>query len=244
MDYTSAWTKVLRVLILLLVLAGASAALYIIFGKMESAERAKLLLESSKSLLYLITVLILGAFIAQVVKSFEKDRRADRALHEFRSEFLKRLHSTYQRIAASRHSLSACGLTDRFSALTAGMTTIQADIYFREFESLFDGHGELERLILEVEQFPDSFSSHVQLTNALRDMRIYLNSLLEEYRQFWPKIQPAPGAFAVNTLVKLRDFTGGQPQSDYEKSFAPAYGKALAFVREDLLPLKRVVEAA
>lgn len=241
MNYTPLWTKVLRVLVLLLVLAGSFAGLYIIFGNIDSGEKAKLYLESFKSLLYLITVLLVGAFITIVIKSLETDRKADKALHDFRTDFLNRLQSTHQRVMKSRHSLSAWGLTNRFGSLPPALSSNQSEIYEAEMAYLFEAVNDLERLTLEVERFPDSFSSHVQLALALKDMRRYLDELLNEYRQHWPQIQPTPNQFVVNKLVKLLDFTGNHPQSEYQKWVAVAYEKALTFVRQDLLPLKKAV---
>jgi hypothetical protein len=247
MKYTSLWLKILSVLVLLLVLASAGASVYMIFGKMNPEDKARLYLEAAKSLFYLITVLLIGAFITAVIKSFEKNRKADKALHDFRLEFLNRLQATYQCIKKSRHLLCASGLTDRFKNLPPALSKEHAAVYAQEMTVIQEVHSEVERLILEADCFPGLSSSranHVKLGFALKDMERYLSSLLEEYEKNWPKVQATPTQVVFTMLPKLQDFTSYFPQANYQKLLASPYDRALVIIRDDLLPLKTVVAEA
>jgi len=243
MNYTSPLWKIVRGLCLLAVLAAALAGLYLIFGKMPDAERSKLLLEASKALFQIITALIVGIFISAVVKSFANSRKADKALHDFRLEFLNQLQAAYQRVKKSRRALRASGLTTKFDAPPLTMSQDQRDNYRKEMDVLNEAQLELERLNLEIGHFPDSFSGHQQLTLALGNMESYLRDILTEYEKFWPKLKKEAGDVRFAELPMLNDFTGRYSQSKFKGQFARSYDVALALIRQELLPLNRAAKA-
>ena len=241
MNYTPWWLTALRWAALLALLSAAGATLYLLFGSMDDGTRAKLYLEVSKSLLYLISVLLIGAFIAALIKSFDTSKKADKSIHDFRNDFLVRLLATYQNVLLSRHTLSATGLTNAFGTPPPAISSAQAQQYSLAAMQLFEAASDLQRLYGDVAKFPDSFSAHVRLSYALNDMHKYIDAILIEYRKHWPTLSTSPNLVPMKSLDKLIDFTGYHPHNDYEKKMATPYESAVAFVRQDLLPLKKTV---
>jgi hypothetical protein len=210
---------------------------------MPDANRASLYLEAAKSLFYLITVLVIGALITAIIKSFDTNRKADKALHEFRVDILHRLQETYQRIEKARHLLRVHGLTDEFGSLPLSMDSQAFAVYIEQMAVLQEVQSDLKRLILEVGHFQGSFSASSNLIIALEKMKQYVCHILDEYERHGRKLLTIPGEVDCRSLGRLIDFTGKPQQKDgnYSKDIFASYDEALVIVRDELLPLKKIV---
>ncbi len=209
---------------------------------MSDLDRAKIWLETTKTLLQIISALVVGVFVSSVTRAFLNARKVDRALHDYRLGFLNELQSAYQRVKRSRRVLRATGLTTKFGAQPITMSPIQVTTYGEQMDVLNEAQLELERLIVEVGNFPDAFSEHKQLTIAISSMESYIRSVLEEYEKRWPQLATVPGNVNVTVLEGLNDLAGPYSGSRFRTDFADRYDDAIGYMREELLPLKRAVK--
>jgi hypothetical protein len=241
MKYTTT-SKMFRTYIFLLLFFILSVAgLYFIFGNIPDADRVSLLLEVAKFLLQIITLLVIAGLVSKLVRSFEKDRKADKALHDFRSGILNDLEALYQKIKKSQHILRSAGLTYAFNVQIVTMSDKQVESYGVEMTKLNEAQLELEKIELGIERFPGSFSKSTDLKSKLGEMEAYLNDLLTEYAQLWPKLSENKSNVLFSNFKVLIDFTGSG-DSRYASTFSTSYGNAVGFIREDLLPLKLVLQ--
>jgi hypothetical protein len=110
-------------------------------------------------------------------------------------------------------------------------------------ELLNDAQLELEGLNLEIGHFPDSFSEHSRLTKAIGLMESYLGDVLTEFERWWPKLMTEASNVPIAKLVRLNDFTGSYSGSRFATDFADQYDIAVGYMRQELLPLKRVIDS-
>jgi multisubunit Na+/H+ antiporter MnhC subunit len=245
MKFTSPWLLALRIAGILLVIALVYFGLLVIVGKMPTAERAKLLLEVAKTLIQVITTIIIGFGLVEfLLKSFDRSRRKDKALHEFRLDFLKRLEDAHENAETSRRDLRAAGLTTKFGGNILAMNRELETAYRDAMTAVTDTQLILERLELELGHFPTSFELHDQLKAALRRMHDYLENVLVEYEKYSPDLRKAPNEVAFKTLTCLDDFTSAPKQGQYLNVFEVSYDSALALIRKQLLPLDMVLSEA
>ena len=171
--YTSWWGKLIAWLIFAALFLGALAILYVIFGHMDANARATLYLEAAKALLQLIVVIMLGALVTLVIKQSENNKKADKALHDFRVEFLNRLRSFDEAVKKSRYVLRSSGLTNQYVQHLV-ITPPQIDVYDAQLSALQDAESGVGRLIQDIASFRDAFSENVVLENKLRNMQLFL----------------------------------------------------------------------
>jgi hypothetical protein len=236
--YTGVEKKVATYILLSILLVVAGAGVYVIFGRMPDADRAKLLLEIGKFLLQIIALVVIAGLATTLIRSFEKNRKADKALHDFRSGILTEVQAVYQTIKKSRHALRSAGLIQG-NLVTMNNEVIQ--IYEVEVGNVLDSSLSLERVKLEIDRFPDSFSRFSDLKTTLVDMYGYLDGLLLEYETVHPNLKVNA---TLAQFTKVTDFTSADSQSNYTKTFFGSYEKAVGYVKQDLLPLKAVTQAA
>lgn len=160
--------------------------LFLLFGEMDSANRASLFLEAAKSLLQLGVIVILGGLVVSLLKSFEKDRTSSKAIHEFHMEFLTELRDNYESIKECRRSLRASGLTDDKNPIT--LNEYQVKDYKETMLILDKNKLRLERLKLEIGKFPDAFKESKELSDSLTLMEDYIRGIHKEYENNWSKL--------------------------------------------------------
>ncbi len=234
--YTSWWGKLIAWLIFAALFLGALAILYLIFGHMKADARAALYLEAAKALLQLIVVIMLGALVTLVIKQSENNKKADKALHDFRVEFLNRLRSFDDAVKKSRYVLRSSGLTNQY-VQNLVITPPQIDVYDAQLSALQDAESGVGRLIQDIASFPDAFSENVVLENKLRNMQLFLRGLLEEYEKSRPNFPQV----LSSSLPMLAGFTGLPSGAGYN-DWLSGYIAATVIIRKDLLPLKQAIQ--
>ncbi|MGB0123833.1 MAG: hypothetical protein WA419_00105 [Silvibacterium sp.] len=234
--YTSWWGKLIAWLIFAALFLGALAILYLIFGQMKADARAALYLEAAKALLQLIVVIMLGALVTLVIKQSENNKKADKALHDFRVEFLNRLRSFDDAVKKSRYVLRSSGLTNQYVQHLV-ITPPQIDVYDAQLSALQDAESGVGRLIQDITSFRDAFSENVVLENKLRNMQLFLRELLEEYEKSRPNFPQV----LLSSLPMLAGFTGLPAGAGYN-DWLSGYTAATVIIRKDLLPLKQAIQ--
>lgn len=228
--------NMLTAIVILFLFTAVLAGLYLIFGEMDAANRAKLFLETAKSLLQLGVIVILGGLAASMLKSFEKERINSKAIHDFHMEFLTELRDNYELVEKSRRSLRASGLTDTEPPIT--LSDYQVKDYQKYMLSLDKSQLRLERLKLELGNFPDAFKEFGELATQISSMEEYIRCIHKEYEKNWSKLRGDPTQVKFEDLGALREFTGNCEDSKFEAKFAKPYDKALGLIRQELLPFK------
>jgi hypothetical protein len=138
--------------------------------------RDKLAIEVAKSSLQFVIIVIGGAIVSTLLKSFEQAREAslrsveqDRAeslksvekaredaqtRSRLRTEFLDRLGEAYRSVKRARRALRAAGLTNKFGDTASELTEDQIAVYFKEMETLNDVQLSLEGLKIQASSLP------------------------------------------------------------------------------------------
>jgi hypothetical protein len=235
--YAPWWIKLIAGLILLAVGLSALALLYGIFGKLNDTNRAAFYLEAAKALFQLVGVLLVGALVTAVIKYLENTKKADKALHDFRLEFLNRLMSLDDSVKKARHVLRSAGLTNQF-VQNPVITGQQIATYDEQLSSLQEVESGICRLAQDIANFRNAFSESVILENKLKNLQLFLRGLLDEYEQSRPQLPQV----LLTQLPKLSGFTGTSTATPYQ-TWLSGYTDAVFIVRKDILPLKAVIQA-
>jgi len=204
---------------------------------MPAANRGALYLELAKAILQLLVVIILGALVAWVIKSFDTNKKADKALHDFRMDFLNRLRSLDESVKKSRHVLRDFGLTNQFGQRGNVIIDRERDAYDLEINSLQLAQSGIERLIQDIETFRGAFSDSVTLENKLRIMLVFLRNLVDEHEKLRPQF-PQVEFYKLN---QLNGFTGIPASREYN-GWLEGYDVSVVTVRKDLLPTYKAVK--
>lgn len=226
---------VLTILTFLLILILASVGIILIFGNLNTKDQAKILIEVGKSLLQLSLIVILGGVVSELLKSFDRRRQQDKALHGFREELLKALRLTYQNVKRSRRALRVIGLTTKYGTVPITMSVGQKDAYKKEMELLNEQQLRCEALLVEIGNFPEAFSSGILLQQNLQKMTGYLRNIQDEYEAQWTRLDKDISNTKFESFSRLSDFTGKYQDSNFKDEFADTYDKAIGLLRQDLL---------
>lgn len=230
--YTPWWEKALRLLLLCALFFGSIAILYALFGRMNDTGRAQLSIEVCKSLLQLIVVILLGGLVTWIIKYLENTKKADKALNEFRLEFINKLSSVDESVMKSRRVLRSVGLIRKAGVITPA----QIGVYDEQIACLLDAEIGVGRLIRDLQNFRDAFSSNVVLEQKLKGMERFLRALLDEYEH----LRPTFPQLLFTQLAILQGFTDVPVGANYS-DWLKGYEGAIFIVRGDLLPLKSSV---
>lgn len=228
--------------VLLVCLVFSIVGLKLVFGEIPDDKETELWLEVGKSLLYLATVVVAAGFVSQIFSAFTKSKKADTALHDFRVGYLEQIERTYREAKKVRRALRAVGLSTKYLPQTGAFSDADVKCYFDQMAILNDVQLELERLKLHLGHFPDAFTGGEKLDTTLREMEAYLRKILDEYEKTAPVLRSAPNTVMVGDLKILTDFTGAAEKSEFETRFAKQYDLAVGLVRQDLLPLRAVLQ--
>lgn len=234
--YTPMWARLIAFLVLLFVASGALALLYGIFGKLSDSNRATFYLEVAKALLQVVGVLLLGVLVTAAIKYLENTRKADKALHDFRLEFLNRLVSLDESVKKVRHVLRLSGLTNEFTQKQV-ITTGQIAVYKEQLGSLQEVESGISRLAQDIANFRNAFSESVVLESKLKNLQIFMRALLDEQEKNFPELPQV----LLAQLPKLAGFTGISTDGTYQ-TWLNGYSDAVFLVRKDLLPLEAVIK--
>lgn len=231
------WLRRLRTYIfIVLLITLALAGLYFVSSNIPEDKKIEILLEVGKVLLQIIALLTFAGVTSSLIKSFEKDRKANKALHDFRSEILDELQALYQGIKKSRHVLRSVGLTSTFDTPIA-MSSPQIKVYGEELDKLHEAKLNLEKIKLKVSRFKKPFTDTPNLESNIDKMDAYLQRLLSEHERLWPKLKPDGSPVSFSEFKALTDFTGLEDKGDFKNEFSDTYDNAVSLVRNDLLPL-------
>jgi hypothetical protein len=242
-SYTAWWKRYAKYAALVFVALVFVAPVYLIFSNMAPVDKATLVLEVVKVLLEVIAFVVVAIVASPLIKSFQKNRRADRALHDLRLEILKHLHGIYQTVASSKDELISVGLTTIADPVTMG--DIQKKSYETEIRRISRAHSDLQKIKLEIDPFPDFFTENEKLQKSLDEMDSYLSGLLSEYRSLRYKLETEERAKTTfDKFPQVADFTQDSNESGYSKGFVGSYVTAISYIKGDLLSLKIVVSGS
>lgn len=237
MTFTTPLRKVLTWIAALGVFALLVAGVIFIFGNIPDSDRVKLLLEVSKFLLQIITLLLIAFLVSKLVKSLESNRRRDKALHDARIAILNELEGVFQSITKSQYELRKAGLTDKYEGKVKTMSSVQIGVYVLEMDKLNDAELQINKIRLGIERFQGFFTKDVELKGRLNDLKEYLNALSTEHEHYQPLLATQANNLEFDSFTELKDFTGSG-QTKYLTTFTVSYASAVSYIREDLLPLK------
>jgi hypothetical protein len=151
---------------------------------------------------------------------------------------LNSLESTYRTVKKSRRALRATGLTTKFQNVDFTLSPEQLSAYVKEMATLNDAQLDLERLVLELGHFPDSFRGSPDLSKTLGSMESYVRRVLTEFEEKLPTLRNNAGTTPFSSLAKLVDFTSSNRTSEFGSKFSDGHDKALGLIRVELLPLR------
>ncbi|HMG76298.1 MAG TPA: hypothetical protein VK582_22685 [Pyrinomonadaceae bacterium] len=241
MTFTTPLRKVLTWIAAGLVFVMLVAGVIFIFGNIPDSDRVKLLLEVSKFLLQIITLLLIAFLVSKLIKDLESNRRRDKALHDARVAILNELETVFQKITKSQHELRKGGLTEKYGANVKTMNQDQVKTYKEEMDKLNDAELEINKIGLGIERFQSFFTRDVELKGRFKDLKEYLNALSTEYERYQPLLTTNASNLDFSEFKELKDFTGSGP-TKYLTTFSVSYANAVSFIREDLLPLKLALQ--
>lgn len=235
--------SVLTATILVIFFVASVFGVYFIFGEIQTSDRTVLLIEIAKTLLQIAFIVIVGGVVSILFKSFETRLKGEKYLHDYKVDFLERLHSTYNAIKACRRSLRASGLSNRYGSLPKSMSEDQAYFYKEQMISLTEHQLNLEVLKKDIESFRGAFSNASQISSSLDAMEKYVRSITKDYEKKWVHLQRDMPNQQVIQFKHLIDFTGRYTDSEFKTNFAEEYDQAVKLIRHDLMPLKSIGQA-
>ncbi len=218
-----------------LIVLGCIIVLIITFHQVPSAKSGELWAELWKALLNFLLIVAIGGMVSYILKSLERSRDEQKALHDFRADFLRQFLSSYHDAKNSRRTLTRAGLTTKRAPLASSLDQEQIATYEEQMEIINSSQLEFERFISEVRSFPRAFSRRPDLENHLRSMESYLRELIREYERVWKDLLADPPGVLFGDLKRLQDFTGRFKESEYRDVFIRSKDESLRLIREDML---------
>ena len=229
--------KIKRIAIFILIIIiflGSIAMGYLIFGKMDAADKASVSLEAIKVILQFVFVVILGAFISYLIKSFENSKRDDLSIQKFREEFLKKVHNFYSDVIKCRRILRNSELHKQTTNIT--MDDEQLKVYKEQSEILGDLQLEFERLKMEAENFKKSFPESTDLLKHMDNMNGFIKKCLTEFEKYYPKLVKNKSSVEIKLFIELFNLTDDDENSAFRNNFVNEYDSTIKLLRNGLLP--------
>src|SRR5438552_5793005 len=111
--------------------------------------------EIVKSLLQILTVLVLGQVVSLVIAQFNYNRQKTEARTEFQKDVLRRLIRNYTAIKKHRRLLRAKAVTPPYDGKFQENTLVQFDAYDEQMQLINEVELEFENIWQEIESSPD-----------------------------------------------------------------------------------------
>jgi hypothetical protein len=201
--------------------------------------------EIIKSLLQIITVLVLGQVISFIIAKFNADRERAEAITEFKKEILHRLTHTYIGVLKQRRLLRAKGLTKPYIGMIQEGTEVLFDSFDKQMQFINEAQGEIKAMRQELKSSEDVFSEYKSLNGYIKKMEEYLANLIELYEQKLgafggkgskKKIEELVIVDKGTTKFTLTDFVEkAQEGNKFNDEFVEPYYAAAKLIRKDIL---------
>ncbi|PYS99786.1 MAG: hypothetical protein DMF63_09820 [Acidobacteria bacterium] len=203
--------------------------------------------EIVKSLLQILTVLVLGQVVSLVIAQFNYNRQKTEARTEFQKDVLRRLIRNYTAIKKHRRLLRAKAVTPPYDGKFQENTLVQFDAYDEQMQLINEVELEFENIWQEIESSPDLFSNSKSLAEYIERMKDYLRDLLHLYEQKRGTFSGDPRALLLSDLkcviseietpstFAFSDLVGDTKGSIFKKDFIKPYREASKAIREDIL---------
>jgi len=199
--------------------------------------------EIVKSLLQILTVLILGQVISLVVTQLNLNRQRAEASTDFQREILRRLISAYVSVKKYRRLLRAKGLVPPYIGEIQENTVVRLDAYDSQMQLINETELEIETIRHEVECSPTTFSDSKLLVGNLKRMEDYLRDLVQLYERKLSAFSGEPPSLPIADLnllpessFALSDFVVGKgKKGGFILDFSESYYKVSKSIREDIL---------
>ena len=231
------WSWILG-LTLLAIIVVSVGAIYVIL-KFYKPQKDTVEFEIFKSLLQIITVLILGQIISLVVALFNYNRQKAEARREFQKYIVQRLIRVYVATKSQRRLLRAKGLDPPYIGSIQPNTYVAFDVFDKQMQLINETELKLETIRHEVEASPDIFTNFKELTGYLKGMEDYLRELIKLYEQKHATFSGKGSRVELDKLslptISLRDFVGEAEDSRFVKEFASLYDKASDAITKSIL---------
>lgn len=118
----------LTILSLVLVVLGASAWFYAIYSSVPGEAQQAISIETANILLQFVLIIVIGGLVTFAIGRFDKWRRGDKALQDYRREFIKNLTNAYHRVKRIRRELRAAGLSTKYIQTTPSITPKRLEV--------------------------------------------------------------------------------------------------------------------
>lgn len=201
--------------------------------------------EIVKSLLQILTVLVLGQVVSLVIAQFNYNRQKAEARTEFQKDILRRLVRNYTAIKKHRRLLRAKALEPPYDGKFQEKTVVLFDSYDEQIQLINEVELEIENIWQEIDSSPNLFNNSKSLAEYVERMKDYLRDLLHLYEQKRGTFSGEPRKLLLSDLrsvvnetsstFKFSDFVGDTKGSIFKAEFIKPYREASKAIREDIL---------
>ena len=202
--------------------------------------------EIVKSLLQILTVLILGQIISLVVAQYNLNHQKNEARTEFRKNIRHRLTQAYITIIKHRRLFRAKGLTKPYAGVIQTGTNVRLEAYEEQMKIINETEAEIKAIRTDIKSSGDIFSSSDSLIEKIGKMDDYLRRLIKIYEQKLGAFDGEPATLPLAEMkisdnkshFKLEDFVGKTGNNRFDKEFIEPYDAALKLIIADILNLR------
>lgn len=218
-------------------------ALIVIRIRVPELQKDTFVFELVKSLMQIITVLILGQFVAVTIDNFKFKREKAEIRSEFQKDILRRLIKSYTGIKKHRRLLRAKALEPPYSGGEFDPDTrVKFEAFDEQMQSINDIELEIENIRYEIKSSPGLFTNSEELGNGIeKNMEKYLRDLITIYERKLGDFAGKPN-LPLDDMISgkeacpnLKDFLGSTGISGRLEYFAKMSRKVMAQMRNDIL---------
>ena len=220
---------------ILICVALGIAVLALILLYAISEKKSDIQLHLAKSLIQFLVILLLGAFVADVVKRIDKQRRDDEQLATFRNDIRKRLDDCYQLAKKCRSQLRGAGITPEGCDCPANMSEDCQTAYREQMEQINEVQLDLEKIWHEIDSFRHAFSEADNIIRRVQLMSGFLRKLVNEYEANWCLLGSPADAIKAPKFKQLPHMVGPSTEGWFKEKFCDRYSEAVDFIRRDSL---------
>lgn len=224
------------------IIASAVVFAYLYYRTLDPAGRAGVRADSSKTLVQLVAVGVIGGFITWALseRSKEKDRELaqrqkesdERAAQLQRERDREESFNEFRRQAINR-------LVEGTNVVRRAPLFIESHrskkTYGEQLRAILDAKLDFSLLVHELESFPKALPFE-KISPEIRKMEEYLNCLITEWKEKYSEI-PVPteeGWPVIEKLPELKDLRLAEESSKFRLDYLMAYSNALRYIRESI----------
>jgi hypothetical protein len=196
--------------------------------------------EAYKVLLQFVLVAVLGGGVSLIYQAFNRDAdlRAQRArqheerrlvLRETRQRYLRDLAEQYNVVKRARRMLRAQALVYQVGEVQPQVRVAKYDEFL---QVVLDAQLSLETMTHAVRADDELFPTWNDIISSLHIADVYLRSLITEYENFLPRVDPSEVLVDLARLQVLADFIGPYRESvDFRERFVHPIQKTLGVMQ-------------